>query len=73
MVEYCVFQWDNEHNCCFSKTLWCFTFQLFCFVLSLQSLVTWQGNKLVCEQIGEKKNRGWTHWIEDDRLHLVGI
>lgn len=38
---------------------------------SLQSLVTWQGNKLVCEQIGEKKNRGWAHWVEDDKLHLV--
>ncbi|XP_053280044.1 retinoid-binding protein 7a [Pleuronectes platessa] len=36
----------------------------------LKSLVTWEGNKLVCEQIGEKKNRGWTHWIEDNKLHL---
>ncbi|KAF7667312.1 hypothetical protein LDENG_00066150 [Lucifuga dentata] len=36
----------------------------------LKSLVTWQGNKLVCEQIGVKKNRGWAHWIEDDKLHL---
>lgn len=40
---------------------------------SAQSLVTWQGNKLVCEQTGEKKNRGWAHWIEDDKLHLVGL
>lgn len=40
---------------------------------SVQSLVTWQGNKLVCEQIGEKKNRGWAHWIEEDKLHLVKI
>uniref|UniRef100_A0A3B4TVK5 Cellular retinoic acid-binding protein 1 n=1 Tax=Seriola dumerili TaxID=41447 RepID=A0A3B4TVK5_SERDU len=39
-------------------------------VKSVQSLVTWEGNKLVCEQIGEKKNRGWTHWVEDDKLHL---
>lgn len=39
---------------------------------SAQSLVTWQGNKLVCEQTGEKKNRGWAHWVEDDKLHLVG-
>lgn len=39
---------------------------------SAQSLVTWQGNKLVCEQTGEKKNRGWVHWVEDDKLHLVG-
>lgn len=37
----------------------------------MQSLVTWEGNKLVCEQIGEKKNRGWAHWIEEDKLHLV--
>ncbi|XP_034027437.1 nicotinamide/nicotinic acid mononucleotide adenylyltransferase 1-like [Thalassophryne amazonica] len=36
----------------------------------MKSLVTWEGNKLVCEQIGEKKNRGWTHWIEDNKLHL---
>lgn len=37
----------------------------------VKSLVTWEGNKLVCEQIGEKKNRGWAHWIEDGKLHLV--
>uniref|UniRef100_A0A3P9KUE4 Cellular retinoic acid-binding protein 1 n=1 Tax=Oryzias latipes TaxID=8090 RepID=A0A3P9KUE4_ORYLA len=37
----------------------------------VKSLVTWEGNKLVCVQTGEKKNRGWTHWIEDDKLHLV--
>ncbi|KAL7398544.1 hypothetical protein ABVT39_011338 [Epinephelus coioides] len=36
----------------------------------VKSLVTWEGNKLVCEQTGEKKNRGWAHWIEDDKLHL---
>ncbi|KAM6981966.1 nicotinamide/nicotinic acid mononucleotide adenylyltransferase 1-like [Tautogolabrus adspersus] len=36
----------------------------------LKSLVKWEGNKLVCEQIGEKKNRGWAHWIEEDKLHL---
>ncbi|XP_029911689.1 retinoid-binding protein 7a [Myripristis murdjan] len=36
----------------------------------VKSLVTWEGNKLVCQQIGEKKNRGWTHWIEEDKLHL---
>ncbi|XP_029975140.1 retinoid-binding protein 7a [Salarias fasciatus] len=36
----------------------------------VKSLVSWKENKLVCEQIGEKKNRGWTHWIEDDKLHL---
>ncbi|KAM8754552.1 retinoid-binding protein 7a [Acanthopagrus schlegelii] len=36
----------------------------------LKSLVTWEGNNLVCEQKGEKKNRGWVHWIEEDKLHL---
>ncbi|XP_013871189.1 nicotinamide/nicotinic acid mononucleotide adenylyltransferase 1 [Austrofundulus limnaeus] len=36
----------------------------------VKSLVVWQDNKLVCEQLGEKKNRGWAHWIEDDKLHL---
>nr|XP_046254117.1 nicotinamide/nicotinic acid mononucleotide adenylyltransferase 1-like [Scatophagus argus] len=36
----------------------------------VKSLVTWEGNKLVCEQIGEKKNRGWAHWTEEDKLHL---
>ncbi|XP_034733432.1 retinoid-binding protein 7a [Etheostoma cragini] len=36
----------------------------------VESLVTWEGNKLVCEQTGEKKNRGWAHWIEEDKLHL---
>ncbi|CAM5138914.1 unnamed protein product [Eretmochelys imbricata] len=36
----------------------------------VQTLVIWDGDKLVCVQKGEKKNRGWTHWIEGDRLHL---
>lgn len=49
-----------------------FMCSVLCSLASLQSLVTWQGNKLVCEQIGEKKNRGWAHWIEDDKLLLVG-
>ncbi|XP_051894965.1 nicotinamide/nicotinic acid mononucleotide adenylyltransferase 1 [Pristis pectinata] len=35
-----------------------------------KSLVIWDKNKLVCTQKGEKKNRGWTHWIEGDDLHL---
>ncbi|XP_040010018.1 nicotinamide/nicotinic acid mononucleotide adenylyltransferase 1-like [Xiphias gladius] len=38
--------------------------------IHVKSLVTWEGNKLVCEQIGEKKNRGWAHWMEDGKLHL---
>ncbi|KAL7864924.1 hypothetical protein AOLI_G00163440 [Acnodon oligacanthus] len=35
-----------------------------------KSVVTWEGNRMVCTQKGEKKNRGWAHWIEDDKLHL---
>ncbi|XP_006539150.1 retinoid-binding protein 7 isoform X2 [Mus musculus] len=34
------------------------------------SLVTWENDKLTCVQRGEKKNRGWSHWIEGDQLHL---
>uniref|UniRef100_A0A8C9FNC0 Retinol binding protein 2 n=1 Tax=Pavo cristatus TaxID=9049 RepID=A0A8C9FNC0_PAVCR len=37
------------------------------------TLVTWDGDKLVCVQKGEKKNRGWKHWIEGDQLHLVRV
>ncbi|TKS71301.1 Retinoid-binding protein 7 [Collichthys lucidus] len=37
---------------------------------SCQTLVEWKGDKLVCVQKGQKKNRGWTHWIEGDELHL---
>ncbi|XP_024916157.1 retinoid-binding protein 7 [Cynoglossus semilaevis] len=37
---------------------------------SCQSVVTWDDNKLVCVQNGQKKNRGWTHWIEEDQLFL---
>lgn len=36
-----------------------------------QSTVTWHGKEMVCEQVGEKKCRGWTHWMEEDKLHLV--
>ncbi|XP_010848219.1 PREDICTED: retinoid-binding protein 7 [Bison bison bison] len=36
----------------------------------MQSLVTWDNDRLTCVQKGEKKNRGWTHWIEGDQLHL---
>ncbi|MBN3326197.1 UBE4B factor, partial [Atractosteus spatula] len=36
-----------------------------------RSLVTWENDRLVCVQKGEKKNRGWTHWIEGDELHLI--
>ncbi|XP_006900405.1 PREDICTED: retinol-binding protein 2 [Elephantulus edwardii] len=36
----------------------------------VKTLVTWDGNVLVCVQKGEKKNRGWKQWIEGDKLHL---
>uniref|UniRef100_A0A8C4R3K2 Retinol binding protein 1, cellular, tandem duplicate 2 n=1 Tax=Eptatretus burgeri TaxID=7764 RepID=A0A8C4R3K2_EPTBU len=32
--------------------------------------VAYHGDKLVCIQRGEKENRGWTHWIEGDKLYL---
>lgn len=38
-----------------------------------QTLVSWQGETLVCTQKGEKANRGWKHWIEGDKLHLVSL
>uniref|UniRef100_A0A8C9FH74 Retinol binding protein 2 n=1 Tax=Pavo cristatus TaxID=9049 RepID=A0A8C9FH74_PAVCR len=41
--------------------------------LDNRTLVTWDGDKLVCVQKGEKKNRGWKHWIEGDQLHLVRV
>ncbi|KPP56644.1 retinol-binding protein 2-like [Scleropages formosus] len=36
----------------------------------VKTLVTWDGDKLVCTQKGEKPGRGWKHWIEGDLLHL---
>ncbi|XP_037632091.1 retinol-binding protein 2-like isoform X2 [Sebastes umbrosus] len=36
----------------------------------VKTLVTWDGDKLVCVQKGEKENRGWKHWIEGDLLYL---
>ncbi|XP_036452408.1 retinol-binding protein 2b [Colossoma macropomum] len=36
----------------------------------VKTLITWEGDKLVCTQRGEKANRGWKHWIEGDKLHL---
>lgn len=38
-----------------------------------QTVVNWENDKLVCVQKGEKKNRGWTHWIQGDELHLVWL
>uniref|UniRef100_A0A8C7CJV5 Retinol binding protein 7b, cellular n=1 Tax=Oncorhynchus kisutch TaxID=8019 RepID=A0A8C7CJV5_ONCKI len=37
----------------------------------VQTVVNWDNDKLVCVQKGEKKNRGWTHWIEGDELYLA--
>ncbi|XP_073347798.1 nicotinamide/nicotinic acid mononucleotide adenylyltransferase 3 [Pagrus major] len=37
---------------------------------NVKSLVTWEGDKLVCTQKGEKANRGWKHWVEEDKLYL---
>uniref|UniRef100_A0A7N9D7E7 Retinol binding protein 2 n=1 Tax=Macaca fascicularis TaxID=9541 RepID=A0A7N9D7E7_MACFA len=37
----------------------------------VKSLVTWEGDVLVCVQKGEKENRGWKQWIEGDKLYLV--
>ncbi|KAK6296131.1 hypothetical protein J4Q44_G00338440 [Coregonus suidteri] len=37
---------------------------------TIQTLVTWDGDKLVAVQKGEKANRGWKHWIEGDLLYL---
>ncbi|KAF5921908.1 hypothetical protein HPG69_013082, partial [Diceros bicornis minor] len=39
--------------------------------LSLQALVTWEGDVLMCVQKGEKENYGWRQWVEGDRLYLV--
>uniref|UniRef100_UPI00398F8D94 retinol-binding protein 1-like n=1 Tax=Pristiophorus japonicus TaxID=55135 RepID=UPI00398F8D94 len=35
-----------------------------------QTTVSWDGDQLVCTQKGEKRDRGWTHWLEGDILHL---
>ncbi|XP_051933102.1 retinoid-binding protein 7 [Hippocampus zosterae] len=35
-----------------------------------KSVVNWENDKLVCVQRGEKRNRGWTHWIQGNELHL---
>ncbi|XP_041635079.1 retinoid-binding protein 7 [Cheilinus undulatus] len=37
---------------------------------SCQTVVNLENDKLVCVQRGEKKNRGWLHWIQGDELHL---
>lgn len=35
-----------------------------------KTTVSWEGDKLVCVQKGEVKNRGWKQWLEGDLLHL---
>ncbi|XP_072317440.1 retinol-binding protein 5 [Eucyclogobius newberryi] len=35
-----------------------------------QTTVSWEGDRLVCVQRGEKEGRGWTHWLQGDALHL---
>ncbi|KAJ4923216.1 hypothetical protein JOQ06_022742 [Pogonophryne albipinna] len=35
-----------------------------------QTTVSWEGDNLLCVQKGEKEGRGWTHWLEGDKLHL---
>ncbi|KAL0966632.1 hypothetical protein UPYG_G00297660 [Umbra pygmaea] len=32
--------------------------------------ISWEGDRLVCVQKGEKEGRGWTQWVEEDQLHL---
>ncbi|KAL6489992.1 hypothetical protein MHYP_G00003370 [Metynnis hypsauchen] len=32
--------------------------------------VTWDGERLECVQKGEIEDRGWTHWIDEDHLHV---
>ncbi|XP_035236959.1 retinoid-binding protein 7-like [Anguilla anguilla] len=36
----------------------------------IKTVVNWDGDRIVCVQKGEKENRGWTHWIEGDRLYM---
>lgn len=60
---------------CTVRTCFCWdrAFLLLGLFLSFffQTTVSWEGDQLVCEQLGEKRNRGWRHWLEGDRLHLV--
>ncbi|XP_063075842.1 retinol-binding protein 2-like [Engraulis encrasicolus] len=32
----------------------------------VKALAQWEGDRLVCTQTGEKANRGWKHWIDDN-------
>lgn len=56
-----------------SQTIFKCNLTLFYFIILHQTVVNWDNDKLVCVQKGEKKNRGWTHWIQDGELHLVYV
>lgn len=60
---------------CALEHMSCFTYQQHILKHSVslptQTTVNWEGDKLVCVQRGEKEGRGWTHWLEGDKLHLV--
>lgn len=56
---------------CWTHLVCCYT-DVYLHVL-LQTTVSWEGDKLKCVQLGEKADRGWTHWLEGDKLHLVRI
>ncbi|XP_021105798.1 retinol-binding protein 2 isoform X1 [Heterocephalus glaber] len=36
----------------------------------VKTLVIWEGDVLMCVQKGEKENRGWRQWVEDNKLYL---
>uniref|UniRef100_A0A3B3HDL4 Cellular retinoic acid-binding protein 1 n=1 Tax=Oryzias latipes TaxID=8090 RepID=A0A3B3HDL4_ORYLA len=38
----------------------------------VKSLIKWEGDELVCTQTGQKANRGWKHWLQSEKLYLVG-
>uniref|UniRef100_A0A3P9LC46 Cellular retinoic acid-binding protein 1 n=1 Tax=Oryzias latipes TaxID=8090 RepID=A0A3P9LC46_ORYLA len=38
----------------------------------VKSLIKWEGDELVCTQTGQKANRGWKHWLQGEKLYLVG-
>lgn len=61
-------QYKKNKSCFRSHTANCFPG---CIFILYQTVVNWENDKLVCVQKGEKKNRGWTHWIQGDELHLV--
>lgn len=64
-----VFLWSLPHY--LSKIEAFFVQSCTPLLVPCQTVVNWENDKLVCVQKGGKKNRGWTHWIEGDELHLV--